>query len=175
MLANVPDVRVMWESLFPGAGPIGEWVAVVRDAYRFVDQHLDPGVGGRTVTCVILTFLISGTLMLHRRSSVAMSIMYSWAVYVFAHLFMASLVGLPWLLWPTMNWLMAARRMGSLVALLILVTFLTGWGDHCLPEGSTAHGLVSSWLGSGEERSGKVVYALLTFGLAAVSMVLMFM
>jgi hypothetical protein len=174
-MIDFPDVREMWEALFPGVGPVGEWIAVIRDSYRLVDQHLDPGVGGRTLLCSALTFLISSALLLHRRSSISKSLMYSWVVYGLTHLFMATLVGLPWLLWPTMNWLMAARRMGTLVLLLILVTFVSGWGDHCLPEGSTAHDLVSSWLGFGRERSRKAFIALLTFGLAAASMVLMFM
>ena len=170
------SIRSMWGVLFPGTESVGEVVGFVRDVFRVVERHVDPGIENRTFLCCLLTFGISVTIMIHRMSSTpAQALRTSWIIFGLVHIFMAVVMGLKWWLFPLANWLMITRRTGCLIVILVIVTFLTGWGDHCTVAGALVRGTISTWLGSNQTSGWRTLSAWITFGLLLSPLVIAFL
>ncbi len=174
--AAFPDVRSMYESLFPGGELIGEVIALLRDSYQFLSRHIDPSDGGRAIVLAICSFGMSVVLLLQRRLGNIRSLFLIGLGLLSFHGTMVSLMGLPWFVYPVVDYLFRNGHSSALVTVMSTLSMVAGWGQHCLPEGSTIrqHMAGSFGFGSSSYPSPSSGYAYVFFGLllAGIALVL---
>ena len=165
------DARAAWSAVLPGSTIVDEGVGLLRDTFHLVDRHLDPGLNGRFVISLVLTFSISAAILMHRRSATPVQArMTSLAIYCLANLFVLLFAGWPFLIWPTVQYLMSSRRMSLLICFLLTVCFVSGWGLRCVRDGSTTRDLISAYLSVQTSSGWETLTTIITTGLTFASL-----
>ena len=167
--AAFPDVRSMYDAIFPGGEVIGEGIALLRDSYQFLSQHIDPSDGGRAIVLAICSFGMSSALLLQRRLGNVRSLMLIGLGFFSFHGTMVSLMGLPWFAYPVVDYLFQNGHSSSLVALMSAISMVAGWGRHCIPEGASIRQHLAGSFGFGQDEeldpASSLGYAKIFFGL----------
>jgi hypothetical protein len=174
--AAFPDVRSMYESLFPGGELVGEVIALLRDSYQFLSRHIDPSDGGRAIVLAICSFGMSIFLLLQRRLGNMRSLFLIGLGLLSFHGTMVSLMGLPWFVYPVVDYLFRNGHTSALVSMMSALSMIAGWGQHCIPEGATIRQQMagSFGFGSSDEPPPSNMHAYIFFGVLLAGIVIVF-
>ena len=133
----VPDVRQMYESLFPGGEVVGEAIGLLRDCYLFLQERLSPSDGGRAIVLAFMSLAMTGCIMMQRRVGNVRSIYLIVLAALSRHGAMFSLFGLPWFVFPLLDYFLQNGNSSAVMMIMSVLSMVVGWGRHCLSEGAT--------------------------------------
>jgi hypothetical protein len=133
----IPDVRTMYESLFPGGEVVGEAVGLLRDSYLFLQGRIDPSDGGRAIVLAMMSIAMTICIMFQRRLGNVRSLLLVSLAGLSMHGTMFTLFGIPWFAYPVLDYLMKNGRSSLVVAIMSVLSLVVGWGRHCIPEGES--------------------------------------
>ena len=172
-LGIIPDVRQMYESLFPGGEVVGEAVGLLRDSYLFLQSRIDPSDGGRAIVLAIMSLVMTFCLMIQRRLGNVRSLFFMGLAGLSMHGTMVALFGLPWFLFPLLDYLLANGHTKAVVAVMSTLSVVGGWGSHCISEGSTLRRARGFNLGYGFTPDPSPQWGFLLLGLLAAAFFLL--
>jgi hypothetical protein len=172
-LGIIPDVRQMYESLFPGGEVVGEAVGLLRDSYLFLQSRIDPSDGGRAIVLAMMSLVMTLCLMLQKRIGNVRSIFFMGLAGFSMHGTMVALFGLPWFLFPLLDYLLANGHLKAVVSLMSVLSVVAGWGTHCVSEGSTLRRAMGFDSGYGFMPDPNPQWGLLLFGLFLTAFLLL--
>ncbi len=173
MLPFIPDVRQMYESLFPGGDVIGEAIGLLRDSYQFLSHRIDPSDGGRAIVLAFLSVVMTGGLMIQRRLGNTRSLLLVWLLTFSLHGTMVTLFGLPWFAYPVIEYFLQKGNTSVLVPLMSAISVVVGWGHHCLPEGALLRRALGLNLGHDLFPESGTNWGVILFGLLALGVSLL--
>jgi hypothetical protein len=173
MLPFIPDVRQMYESLFPGGNIIGEAIGLLRDSYQFLSHRIDPSDGGRAIVLAFLSVVMTGGLMIQRRLGNTRSCVLVAILTFSLHGTMITLFGLSWFTYPILEYFLQRGNTGILVPLMSAISVVVGWGQHCLPEGTLLRRCLGLDLGYEMFPESGTNWGVLLFGLLALGISLL--
>lgn len=133
----IPDVRTMYESLFPGGEVVGEAIGLLRDSYLFLQGRIDPSDGGRAIVLAMMSIAMTVCIMFQRRLGNVRSLLLVSLAGLSMHGTMFTLFGIPWFAYPVLDYLMKNGRSSLVVAIMSVLSLVVGWGRHCIPEGES--------------------------------------
>ena len=168
----VPDVRQMYESLFPGGEVVGETIGLLRDCYVFLQERLAPSDGGRAIVLAFMSVVMTGCIMMQRRVGNVRSIYLVILATLSRHGTMFTLFGLPWFVFPILDHFLQNGNTSAVMMIMSLLSMLLGWGRHCLPEGATFRQAVGLDLGYEMLPAPGPQWGIFLFGCLAVGIAL---
>jgi hypothetical protein len=168
----IPDVRQMYDALFPGGEFIGEAIGLLRDSYLFLQARIDPSDGGRAIVLAILSLVLTIGLMLQRRLGNTRSLLFMGIGAFSLHGTMFTLFGLPWFLFPVLNYLVKNGNVSAVVSVMSALSIVVGWGTHCIGEGTTLRRALGLNLGYDYMPHSGPQWGLLLFGLLVACVML---
>ena len=168
----IPDVRQMYESLFPGGEVVGEAIGLLRDSYLFLQSRIDPSDGGRAIVLIILSLVMTVGLMLQRRLGNVRSLFFMGLAGLSIHGTMVTLFGLPWFVFPILDYFLQNGNTSAIVVLMSVLSVVVGWGSHCISEGSTLRRAMGFNMGYGFIPEPNPQWGILFFGLLVVGLLL---
>ncbi len=174
-LPFLPDVRSMYNLLFPGGELIGEGIALLRDSYEFLSARFDTSDGGRAIVLAVCSLGMSIVIMIQRRLGNVRSVLLILLGFLSFHGTMVSLMGLPWFAYPVIDHLFRNGYSSTLVMGMSALSVVTGWGRHCLPEGSLFRDHLAGRFGFNSQDDdfddgSSSAYSYLLFGLIATGL-----
>jgi hypothetical protein len=158
-----PDLKEQWDALFPGAQQVGEFVAILRDVYSFLDDRFGQSDGSRTLWISVMAVVVTVSAIVYHRVGPVGGRVLAIVSHIALQMVMMVIVGAPWLLFPVLNWCVVRGHFRFLSVTLVATAFVTGWGTHCTPEGSTLTRQVSLMIGWGSVSMKAAWCGLLTF------------
>ena len=171
----IPDVRNMYESLFPGGEVVGEAIGLLRDSYLFLQGRIDPSDGGRALVLAFLSMAMTACIMLQRRLGNVGSLFLITLAGLSLHGAMVTLFGLPWFTYPVLDYFLKNGHTSALVATMSVLSMVVGWGRHCIPEGATLRDAMGLSLGYGSLEPPSSKWGILFFGLLLIGIVFLMM
>ena len=169
----IPDVRNMYQSLFPGGEVVGEAVGLLRDSYLFLQGRIDPSEGGRAVVLALLSVGMTACIMFQRRLGNVRSIFLIVLGALARHGTMLTLFGLPWFAFPVLDYCLRNGNTSALVVVMSVISVVVGWGTHCIPEGSSLRYTMGLDTGYGHSGTSTFQWGLIFFSLLAIGVILL--
>ena len=168
----IPDVRQMYQALFPGGEVVGEAIGLLRDSYLFLQSRIDPSDGGRAIVLAFLSIVMTVGIMCQRRLGNLRSIFLVALGALSLHGTMVTLFGLPWFLFPVLDYFLQNGNISAIMTIMSILSVVVGWGSHCVSEGSTLRQNLGLSLGDPFLPTPSPQWGLLLFGLLASGIIL---
>ena len=169
----IPDVRQMYEAIFPGGEIVGEAIGLLRDSYVFLQSRIDPSDGGRAIVLALMSLIMTACIMLQRRLGNTRSLLLVTLLTMSLHGTMITLFGLPWFAYPILDYFLDNGHSSAVVTMMSAMSFVVGWGRHCLSEGTTLRRALGLSLGYDSISDPSPQWGQLLFGLLGCGLLLL--
>ena len=171
----LPDLKSQWAALFPFANGVGELVAVLRDMYSLLDRIFGQSEGSRALWVTLMATVVTVAALLHPHAADRIRRRLEFSAHLALQIIMVVLVGGPWLVFPILNHCVIHGHFRVLSVTLVATAVVSGWGNHCDPEGKTLTTTVTAWVGLVRVDVRAFWCGLVTFTLMFVAVVGTFM